>query len=58
MILRNRLAMLLFNQEQGYRSDIKFEHLPEHQMDDYLKRADEIIQFFVDAIKNLEFNLS
>ena len=56
--MRNRLAMLLFNQEQGYRSDIKFEHLPEHQMDDYLKRADEIIQFFVDAIKNLEFNLS
>ncbi len=50
MILRNKLARLLFKQELSYHSNIKFENLLEHQRDDYLKRADEIMQFFIAGI--------
>lgn len=55
MILRNQLAKRIFNQE--IKTDMKFESLLEHQKEDYLKRADEIIALFVDAIKNLEFKI-
>ena len=57
MILsREKLAELLAKQE--INREIVFSDLLDIQKEMLCNRADEIIAFFVDAIKNLEFNPS
>lgn len=58
ILLREKLAELLFRQSWN---DVQEASLPLHELspclrDRYLKQADEIIELFVDAIKNLEFS--
>ena len=59
MIIREKLAELIVKQsiESEDWIDFGFNDLQEHQQKKVLKQADEIIAFFVDAIKGLEFNV-
>ena len=55
--MREKLARLL--QHQHSRGMLEtWEQISEFRQSQYLDKADEIIAFFVDAIKNLEFNPS
>jgi hypothetical protein len=55
ILLRKKLALFLYKQQIGDKKT--WEELPEFAQEICLKRADEIIDFFVDAIKKLEFKV-
>mgnify|MGYP001606551441 CR=1 FL=1 len=57
-LLKKRLAALLFKQSWNnvQEASLPFEQIPSELQGKYLKYTDEIIELFVDAIKNLEFN--
>lgn len=60
MILRENLAALLYKQSWNDVPEAKliFTELSPWISERYLKQSDEIIQFFVEAIKGLEFNVT
>lgn len=53
ILLRERLAMLLQKQHRGIVET--WEETTGFRQSQYLEQADEIIELFTDAIKNLEF---
>lgn len=57
ILLREKLAELLFR--QSWNDDpmaaMAFNGLPQSIQERYLVQADEIIELFADAIRNLEF---
>ena len=58
IIMREKLAALMFKQSWNdviEASSEQFENLPASIKDRYLEQADKIIDFFVEAIKNQEF---
>lgn len=53
ILLRERLGMLLQKQHRGNIET--WEETTEFRQSQYLEKADEIIELFTNAIKNLEF---
>lgn len=54
ILLRERLARLLQKQHRGTVET--WEETTEFRQSQYLEKADEIIELFTNAIKNLEFS--
>ena len=55
ILLRDRLAELLHEQ---YNPNTSYSDCTPEEMFVWIRRANEIIQFFVDAIKNEEFKIT